>query len=98
MWESLKELFRENMMQCFYKKHFGVECPGCGTQRALLKLMDGDILGSIKVYPPLFLVFLTIGFLGLHLLFKFKKGGIVLKYLAISTAIFMFLNYIYRTL
>ncbi|MBS9767674.1 MAG: DUF2752 domain-containing protein [Flavobacteriaceae bacterium] len=96
MWEYLKDLFRENMMQCFYKKHFGMECPGCGTQRAILKLLDGDIVGSFKMYPPLFLILLTCSFLLLHLLFKFKKGATILKFLGILTAIFIFLNYLYK--
>ncbi len=96
MWESLKDLFRNNMQSCFYKKHLGMECPGCGTQRAILKLMEGDLVGSIKMYPPLFLVLLTFTFLVLHLIFRFKKGGVILKYLAGSTAVFMFLNYLYK--
>lgn len=98
MWEKLKELFRDNMHTCFYKKNFGVECPGCGTQRALLKLLEGDIVGSFKMYPPLFFVLLTLSFFVLHLIFRFKKGGVILKYLAIFTGVFMTLNYFYKIL
>lgn len=98
MWEKLKEFLRDNMQSCFYKKNFGVECPGCGTQRAILKLLEGDVVGSVKMYPPLFFVLLTIGFLVLHLVFRFKKGGVVLKYLAIFTGSFMILNYLYKIL
>lgn len=96
MWERIKELFRDNMQSCFYKRNFGVECPGCGTQRAMLKLMEGDIIGSIKMYPPILLVLLTAGFLVLHLIFRFKKGGVILKYLAICTGSIMILNYLYK--
>lgn len=32
---------------------FGIECPMCGFQRALLLLIQGDFIGSIKMYSPL---------------------------------------------
>lgn len=98
MWETLKELFKDNMQTCFYKEHFGIECPGCGTQRAILLLMEGDFVGSFKMYPPLALVFSTLFFLVLHLIFRFKRGGDILKYLGIATVVSMFLNYIYKIL
>ncbi len=96
MLEYLKNLFRENMLSCFYKEHFGVECPGCGTQRAILLLMEGDVVGSFKMYPPLIFVVITLVFLVIHLIFKIKKGGEILKYLALFTVTFMFFSYIYK--
>lgn len=96
MWDKLKELFRDNMQTCFYREHLGVECPGCGIQRAILKLMEGDIVGSIKMYPPLFLLLSTLVLLVLHLIFRFRKGAVLLKYLGIATVIAMFLNYVYK--
>lgn len=96
MWQDLINWLQRNMQSCFYKRHFGIECPGCGTQRAILKLLEGDVWGSIKLYPPLFLVILLLSFFVLHLVFKFKYGGVILKYLAIATGVFMFLNYLYK--
>ncbi len=96
MWEDLKNYFRENMVSCFYKEHFGVECPGCGTQRAILLLMEGDFVGSFKMYPPLFFVLLTLIVLVIHLIFKIKNGGTILKYLALFTVSFMILSYLYK--
>lgn len=98
MWQKLLDWLQGNMQSCFYKKHFGVECPGCGSQRAILKLLEGDVLGSLKMYPPLFLVLLLLSVFALHIIFKFKHGGKVLKYLAIITGIVMFLNYLYKIL
>ncbi|PVX51811.1 uncharacterized protein DUF2752 [Balneicella halophila] len=98
MWEAIKELFNNNMQSCFYKSNFGVECPGCGTQRAILLLMEGDVAGSFKMYPPLVLIVLTLIYLLLHLIFRFKNGGICLKYLGLATGFFMIFNYIYRIL
>lgn len=98
MWEKILNWLKDNMQSCFYKEHFGVECPGCGTQRALLLLLEGDVWGSLKMYPPLALVLATAIYLILHLLFRFKRGGRILKYLAISTASVIFLSYLYRVI
>lgn len=38
---------------CASQSLFGIDCPICGFQRALVLLMQLDIWGSLKAYPPL---------------------------------------------
>ena len=60
------------MLPCLNKKLFGVECLGCGLQRATVHLFRGEFLEAFKFYPAIYtLVFLVI-FLIFNLFVKFK--------------------------
>jgi len=41
------------LLPCAYKSLFGIDCPICGFQRALVLLLNGNIKQSFFVYPPL---------------------------------------------
>ncbi len=85
-----------HQLPCYFKSNFGIECPGCGTQRAFGLLLKGQFSQSFHSYPPLFLFLSLFIFLTLHLTFKFRNGGIYLKYLFIFTAVAVMINFIYR--
>ena len=36
---------------CLVKIVFGVACPGCGMTRAALRLLHGDLMGSLRFHP-----------------------------------------------
>ncbi len=42
---------QNNMLPCPFKKLTGIDCPGCGFQRSILALLQGDINKSIHLYP-----------------------------------------------
>lgn len=72
----------------------GIPCPGCGVQRAIMELINGDFLQAFKAYPPLIPVALMTIFLILHLKFDFKNGALILKISFFINVIIIFLNYI----
>ena len=84
------------MGTCFYKKYFGIECPGCGMQRSFIELLKGNIFESIKLYPALLPIIFTFIFLILHLTFKYKNGALILKISFIFTALLMIIAYIVK--
>jgi hypothetical protein len=84
------------MLPCIYKKYLGVECPGCGMQRALIELLKGNLLESLKVYPALFPTIFMLAYLSFHLVFKFEKGAFVLKISFIFTASIIVINFIIK--
>jgi len=94
--ETIIRWLENHQLPCFYKTNFGIECPGCGTQRAFVFLLKGDFSQSFQTYPPLVLFLLLITFLFLHLVFKFRNGGTFLKYSFIGTASVVLINFIYR--
>lgn len=92
------EWLESHMQSCFYKKYFGIECPGCGMQRSLIELLRGDFMESLKLFPALIPTIALIVFLILHLVFKFKHGANILKNLFIINTSIVVLSYIYKLL
>ncbi|RZK42254.1 MAG: DUF2752 domain-containing protein [Pedobacter sp.] len=91
-WQFLKS----NLLSCPIKKISGIDCPGCGFQRSVISLFEGDLAGSFKLFPPtiplLSLLILTL----VHLKFDLKHGAFFIKILFISTSLLILINYIYK--
>jgi hypothetical protein len=98
MLESIIRWLEGHMQPCFYKSNFDIECPGCGMQRAFVELLKGNLWESIKLYPALIPVIFMIFYLVLHLLFKFRNGATVLKYLFIGNTVIIIGAYILKLL
>ncbi|MBI9066133.1 MAG: DUF2752 domain-containing protein [Salinivirgaceae bacterium] len=81
---------------CFYKKHFDIECPGCGFQRSVIELLQGNIVESIKLYPALIPLILTFLVLLIHIKFRLKNGALIIKILFITSVILIVTNFIYK--
>ena len=43
---------RDHLLPCPFKLITGLDCPGCGFQRAVLALMQGNLGESFRLYPP----------------------------------------------
>jgi hypothetical protein len=41
-----------HLAPCPFKYLTGIDCPGCGFQRSVLALVQGDLHTSFSVYPP----------------------------------------------
>jgi hypothetical protein len=81
---------------CFYKSLLGVECPGCGMQRAFIALLRGDWLMSLKLYPALIPTIIMMVFLAAHIIFKLKNGAKILLYMFIINVVIISISYIYK--
>lgn len=53
MMEEFLDRWTQNMFPCIYKQLFGIDCPFCGFQRAVIALLRGDFGKSFCYYPPL---------------------------------------------
>ncbi len=62
------------MLPCVFVKYLGVECPGCGTQRAFSALLKGNILDSLNYNASVIPFLLLLIYLILHLIYNFKNG------------------------
>ncbi len=60
------------MLTCVNKKLFGVECPGCGTQRSIALLFKGDFVAAFKMYPAIYPMIILLFFVIFNLFIKFK--------------------------
>lgn len=83
----------EYMLPCLNKKLLGIECFGCGSQRALLLILKGDFVEAFKMFPaiyPMLILFLLIGF---SIFNPQKKLGNWVLYIGIFTALTMVVSY-----
>lgn len=97
-WQEFISWLEQHEGTCFYKKYFGIECPGCGFQRSFIELLKGNFFESIKLYPALLPLILMYIFLVLHLIFKFKNGARILLYMFITNVFIIITSYILKIL
>jgi hypothetical protein len=86
----------EYMIPCMSKKLFGIECMGCGTQRALLLLFQGDFVAAFKMYPPIYTLIFLFVFIFLHLVDKSRNYTKIVISLAILNLIVMVISYVFK--
>lgn len=51
---------QKHLLPCPFKYLSGIDCPGCGFQRSMVALMQGNVHNSFRLYPatiPLLLLF-----------------------------------------
>ncbi len=84
------------MIPCMSKKLFGVECLGCGTQRAFLLVLKGDFAAAFHMYPAIYTLLLFFVTLGLHFIDKKRNYNRALKYLAILNGIIMIISFYFK--
>lgn len=81
---------------CFFKEHFGIDCPGCGLQRSFIELLKGHFIESVRLYPALLPILFMFLFLCIHIVIKFRNGAQILKLMFITNISLIFLHYIYK--
>ena len=85
-----------HLLTCPLKACTGMDCPGCGMQRAIIKLLEGDLQGSLQMNPSALPILFMLIFLMLHLKFQFKHGARILTILFVLSSIILMTNYIIR--
>lgn len=84
------------MLPCLTKQIFGIDCLGCGMQRSALFFIRGDFTAAFHMYPAIFSLIILFLFTIMHLIFKFKKGHIIILGLFITNVIIILTNYILK--
>ena len=81
------------MLPCFTKQFLGYDCPGCGIQRSLAFILQGDFIAAFKMYPAIFTLIFLFGFILLNTKFKFKKSQKIISTLAIVNITIIIISY-----
>ncbi|WP_244201545.1 DUF2752 domain-containing protein [Flavobacterium cutihirudinis] len=84
------------MIPCLFKTLFGFECLGCGFQRSVFLLFQGEFLAAFKMYPALYSTLLFVGFVVYHLADKSKKHKKLVWNFAFLNFIFILFGYYYK--
>lgn len=87
-----------NLLSCFFKSHFGIECPGCGMQRSFIALLRGNIEESINYHAALIPFIFTVTLLFIQLKIKHKRGGYLVMWAFIFTVGITITQFIMRQL
>jgi hypothetical protein len=83
-------------MPCQWKSLTGIECFGCGMQRAFIELLKGNLIESIKAYPPLIPMMVSVILAILLIKYQTKNTLLYFKISIIFTTSLMLINFILK--
>ena len=86
----------EYMFPCLTKKMIGLDCPGCGTQRAFVFLIEGKPLEAWQMYPPIYTLLLFVIALGIHFLDFKRSHHKLIIFTGVLNAVTMIIAYVYK--
>ncbi|MBC7696567.1 MAG: DUF2752 domain-containing protein [Burkholderiales bacterium] len=86
----------QHLFPCFFKSHFGMECPGCGMQRSLIALLKGDLIGSLQYHAALIPFIITIIMLVVQLKIQRENGGKLVMWAFVITTGITLVQFIFR--
>ncbi|MDR0412995.1 MAG: DUF2752 domain-containing protein [Dysgonamonadaceae bacterium] len=84
------------MLPCPVKHFLHIDCPGCGMQRSIVALLEGNFRESLLFYPATIPIFALLIYTILHLKMDFKPGAAIIKYGYIFCASIISAFYIYK--
>ena len=80
-----------NAPSCAFHKLTGLYCPGCGSTRALRRLLRGDLVGAFRYNPLLIVLSPVLLFGGIRFFydlwrdrFPYRKGSLTLAYVCLA--------------
>ncbi|MFC6095051.1 DUF2752 domain-containing protein [Flavobacterium qiangtangense] len=86
----------EYMLPCLSKKFFGMECMGCGSQRALVMVFKGDFLNAFHMFPAIYSTLIFFLFVALHFIDKTRSYHKLIIYSAIINAVIMVVAFLIK--
>ena len=84
------------MIPCLNKKLFGFECLGCGLQRSVALLFQGEFVAAFKMYPAIYTLIPLFILVGINIFYKFKNDSKIINVLAILSVTIIITNYIIK--
>ena len=85
------------MLPCLNKKLFGLECMGCGMQRAIILLFKGDIVKAFYMYPAIYTLIILFSIIAINTFMDFKHSNKIILNLAIINVFIIVTNFIIKT-
>ena len=88
----------EFMLPCLNKKLLGIECMGCGLQRSVSLLFQGEFVAAFQMYPAIYTLILFFAFVAINTFKKFEKGTLIITILGILNVALIVGNYLIKML
>lgn len=86
----------EFLLPCLNKQLFGMECYGCGSQRAVLLLFDGEFSAAFRIFPAIYSVMILLIFVLFNLFYRFKYDFSIKIGLILLNAAIILINYVIK--
>ncbi|SIQ74462.1 Protein of unknown function [Chryseobacterium sp. RU37D] len=84
------------MLPCPVKKIFGIECLGCGSQRAIIMVFEGRFIEAFQLFPAVYTLLLFFVVLILNFIDKKRNYGTFLTFLAAVNFVVMLISYFHK--
>ncbi|CAA7195960.1 DUF2752 domain-containing protein [Chryseobacterium nematophagum] len=84
------------MLSCPSKKFLGIECFGCGTQRAIVMVFEGKFTEAFHMFPAVYTLLLFFTLVIINFVDKKRNYGNGLIFLAIINSVIMVISYFYK--
>lgn len=95
-WLTFLVNLEDYMLPCMTKQFLGFDCPGCGLQRSVVFLFQGDFVAAFKMYPAIYAILLLFGFLLLENFVKVGHSNKITIFLMISSIALILGNFILK--
>ena len=76
---TLISWLQNHLIPCPFKYITGIDCPGCGFQRSVIALIQGDFYKSLTLYPAAIPLILLAMYIAADGYFKLDNSGNILK-------------------
>nr|WP_317169738.1 DUF2752 domain-containing protein [Hanstruepera ponticola] len=86
------------MLPCLNKKLLGFDCMGCGLQRSLLLIYQGEFVSAFYMYPAVYTLIPLFLLIGLNVFLKVKRLNKIINLLAILSISIIIINFILKFL
>ncbi|WP_372975263.1 DUF2752 domain-containing protein, partial [Muriicola sp.] len=87
---------KDLMLPCLSKQLLGMDCPGCGIQRSLWLLFQGQFLAAFKMYPAIYPILGLFAFLLLDQFYRIKYANTISIVLMITSVVMILANFVYK--
>jgi len=84
------------MLPCLNKQLFGLDCLGCGAQRAFVLVFQGQFSAAFEMYPAIYTLLFLVFFLILNFFVNFKKALQIKAGLLILNAVIIIVSYYFK--
>lgn len=84
------------MLTCPSKKFLGVECLGCGAQRAIVLVFQGRFSEAFQMYPAVYTLLLLFLIIILSFIDKKRKYSTVIMGLITLNIVIAIISYVYK--
>ncbi len=93
----MQSSLEEYMLPCLNKKLFGVECMGCGLQRSISLICNGNFVDAFYMYPAIYTLILLFLVVAVNTFKNFKYANKIIIILAILNVSIIIGNFIIKT-